>query len=188
MSKIVTYQAIYRIGPVKARKDHAGMQARRVGETFKLDLDSPIERALRDRLFRLGAILPIDEPDLPIVQGISDNEGEVEVSPPVVTEVTEVTEPPEYSETEVTPQPSIPTEPLPLDASIGTLLDDLTPEIVDTLKRAGVKTIRDLERREDNELRSIGGIGAKRLNTLREAYNTLKTAEMEAERGKVSDA
>jgi len=185
MSTIVTYQAIYRIGPVKVSKGHAGMQSRKVNETFTLNIDDPLERALRDRLQKLGAILPINEPDLPIVQG------QVDEPAPVVVEVSE---PPEYSEpiegitpehipesTETDYVPGSGVQTKPLDEPIDTLIDILTPEIVDTLERSGVKTIRDLERREDNALRNIGGIGAKRLKNLREAYNERKVEEMKAD-------
>lgn len=197
MTTLVKYQAVTKIGIVKAVKGHAGMQARRVGEQFTLDISDPFQKSIRDRLYRFGAILPINEPDLPIVQGILDYDvGRAKEPAPTSTESVEtVEEEPAVKsvelnvrpEVDIFSDPSVSVEPLPLDAPIGTLIDILTPEIVDTLKRAGVKTIRDLERREDNELRSINGIGGKRLTGLREAYNLLKAEELESEHGTVSN-
>jgi len=190
MAKLVTYQAVTKIGIVKASKGHAGMQARRVGEQFTLNINDSFEKAIRDRLFRFGAILPINEPDLPIIQGTLDYDvGRADEPAPTSTEAVESVEVIETEPIELyeVTDPSVPAEPFPLDAPIGTLIDILTPEIVDTLKRAGVKTIRDLEKREDNDLRSINGIGGKRLTGLRDAYNVLKAKEMETDHGTVSN-
>jgi len=158
-----------------------------------MDLDNPREKQAYYHLLAHGAIKPIGEPVTNAV--IKDKDaGEVNAFPassvsPIPEEAEYVEEISEAPESETTEPVGGPLEESPDESEVeervigpGTALSELmdleemrsfTEEEIDTLKRIGIATIFDVSNRTDAEIKSVRGVGAKKvqiLRTLNEMY------------------
>ena len=186
MANIVKCQARTRIGMMRVRSSKNLVKPRTIGETFELNLDDPYQKQAYHHLIANGAIK--------ILSGGSAKKSKVErEAPPIPAPLVEPEDLDESSESDYVTEELEPVEPIvesdQLEESeyqgLDTLLVDaegidfLTETQLDTLRRIGVVTVRDIGGRDDNELKSVERIGKTKVEKLRAIYEKYEAEDAE---------